>query len=95
MSEKMKFKSYYAFKVSQVYLITELKDNCVYKTKFLGYTLTKDICIKSGISGIPDIENISLSSLGTNFSLKDEFEVEILSLDEIQNIVNNSKMKYS
>ena len=95
MTKKMKFKGYEAFKISTVYLIVELKNNCVFKTKFLGYALTKDVCQKSGMSGVSDIENISLSSMSIDFYKKDNFELDVLSLKEIENIVNNSKITHT
>lgn len=90
MTKKMKFKGYDAFKVCQVYAITKYKDNCIFETKFLGYTLTKDICANSGKSYLSDIKNTVISGLHVSFGIKDEFELEILTLDEIKDIVKDT-----
>jgi len=82
---KKKFKGFDAFKVCCVYLITEYKDNCMYKTKFIGNILCDSIELSAGISNIP---HTFLSPLSTEISIQDEFEIDILTRNEIINIIS-------
>lgn len=80
MPTVMKFKGFDAFKISSVFLITEFKNGAMFKTKFLGHSLREDV---------PYRDNIFVSSVSTKISIQDEFEITILSKEEILNMVNN------
>lgn len=83
--ENMEFRGFDAYKVCEVYLVKEYKDSCVFKTQSIGYVLSKDISVEFGV---PNIKNVIISNISTAISIKEKFELEILTRDEIIKIVN-------
>ncbi len=53
---KIKIKAFDSYKYCQVWVITEYKDNCVYRTEPIGYALIEDV------KGIEDIIPASIST---------------------------------
>ena len=64
-------KSFEDFRYREVFLITELKDGCVYKTKSIGY-----IHVKDSANYPPD--KYVLASLSTSLTKQGNFTLELL-----------------
>ena len=63
--KKVKIKAFDSYKYSQVWVITEYKDNCVYRTEPIGYALKEDI------KNISDIIPAEISTKHPTYNKKD------------------------
>lgn len=65
MTKKEKIKSFDSYKYCQVYVITEYKDNCVYRTQPIGYALVEDT------KGLEDIIPADISTKPLEYNEKE------------------------
>jgi hypothetical protein len=72
---KVKVKNYDAFKYMEVWIITEMRDGCVYKTRPTGKYVKSDWIN-------PDINKYYLASLSTSLLRNDEFELELFEVSD-------------
>lgn len=79
-------KSFDSFKYCEVYMVTEWKDDSIYKTKRLGFIEAKDA------DKLPYW--CRATSISTSLTRRHpEFKITILSLAELFSMVDNSKEK--
>lgn len=63
---KITDRCYNGYKYNSVYKITEMRDNCIFKTAFIGYAKTTDI------------EKYCLSSLSTKLLKGTNFTIDLI-----------------
>lgn len=85
-------KSYDAYKYADVLVVVEYKGRYVYKTKHIGYADRKDVESNWLCSIIPDVV---LSSISIDLTRYKIVEIDILTKEEIEEIVKKTKIIHS
>jgi len=80
--------SYESFRYCELYYVIEWKNNCVYRTKSLGFIKAEHENLLTECS-----RNFITSSISTNLTRSIEFEIPVFTAEEISMLIADEKCK--